>query len=186
MAKVGRKRMEIVGLGDKCQITAVLGCSLSGEFLPPEVIYSEKRPICLPSASYPKKWHITFTDNHWANERITIDNINKILLPYVQETRLKLSHLPNHAALVIFDRFKGQCTLNILKLLSDNNIHIAIVPTNTTDRLQLLVISVNKAVKDHLHRHSLTGMVNKCGIRLKVTQRNHLKARYYHQNVQLI
>ena len=113
MAEEGSNRVEIVGLGDKRQITAVLACSLSGDFLPPQVIYAGKTPRCLPSVSYPNTWHITFTENHWANERTTIDHINKILLPYIQATRQKLSLPLNHTALVIFDRFKGH---NVLPL----------------------------------------------------------------------
>ena len=51
MAKGGSSRVEIVGLGDKRQITAVLACSLSGDFLPPQVIYSGKTCRCLQSVS---------------------------------------------------------------------------------------------------------------------------------------
>ncbi len=38
----------------------------------------------------------------------------------------------------------------ILSLLSSNNIHVAVVPGNCTDRLQPLDISVNKPAKDFL------------------------------------
>ena len=152
MAEEGPSRVEIVGLGDKRQITAVLACSLSGDFLPPQVIYSGKTPKCLPSVSYPSNWHITYTENHWANEKTTIDYIHKILLPYINNVRQSLSLSSNHTALVIFDRFKGQCTSTVLQLLSDNHIEIAIVPANLTDRLQPLDISVNKSVKEHLRR----------------------------------
>ena len=152
MAKEGSARVEITGLGDKRQITAVLSCTLSGNFLPPQVIYSGKTSRCLPCVAFPKTWHITFTENHWANERTTIDYVNKILLPYIQETRCKLSLSCNHSALVIFDRFKGQCTSTVLQLLTENNIKIVVVPANLTDRLQPLDISVNKSVKDFLRR----------------------------------
>ena len=63
-----------------------------------------------------------------------------------------LSLQPQQPALVIFDRFKGQCTENILKLLDDNNIRFAIVPANCTDRLQPLDVSVNKSAKEYLRR----------------------------------
>lgn len=105
MAEESVNRVEIVGLRDKRQLTVVFACSLNGDFLPPQVIYAGKTPWCLPSVSFPKSWHVTFTENHWANERTTIDHIRKILLPYVQETRQKLSLSPDHTALVIYDSY---------------------------------------------------------------------------------
>ena len=138
VAKEGSARVEIVGLGDKRQITAVLSCTMSGDFLPPQVIYSGKTQRCLPSVSFPKTWHITFTENHWANEKTTIDYINKILLPYVTETRSKLSLPCNHSSLVIFDRFKGQCTPAVLQLLSDTLLKLRCLH-NTTYWCHILV-----------------------------------------------
>ena len=44
----GSKRVEIVGMGDKRQITAVFCGAMSGEFLPPQIIYRGKTPACLP------------------------------------------------------------------------------------------------------------------------------------------
>ena len=72
MAPSGSRRVEIVGMGDKRQITAVFGASLSGDFLPPQLIYTGKTPACHPkSVTFPADWHITHTENHWANESIT-------------------------------------------------------------------------------------------------------------------
>lgn len=69
MEKVGAKRVEIVGANDKRQITAVFAGTMSGEFLPPQLIYQGKTPKCLPPLdSIPSDWGITFIENHWANE----------------------------------------------------------------------------------------------------------------------
>ena len=51
MAKEGSKRVDIVGMDDKRQITAVFGCTMDGDFLPPQIIYGGKTPQCLPTAS---------------------------------------------------------------------------------------------------------------------------------------
>ena len=121
---------------------------MSGHFLPPQVIYSGKTSKCLPTVPFPKSWHITHTPNHWANEETTEAYINSILLPYNQSIQKKRE--TTSAALVVFDRFKGQCTPRILSLLSNNNIHVAVVPGNCTDRLQPLDISINKPAKEFL------------------------------------
>ncbi len=68
MEAKGTKRVEIVGMGDKRQITAVFCGTLSGEFLPPQLIYQEKTPACLPRYTFPSDWNVTYTPNHWSNE----------------------------------------------------------------------------------------------------------------------
>ncbi len=40
MAKEGSKRIAIFGKDDKCQITAVLAGTMSGEFLYPQILYA--------------------------------------------------------------------------------------------------------------------------------------------------
>ena len=57
MEKKGTKRVELVGIDDKRQITAVFGCSLAGDFLPVQVIYAGKTKGCLPKYSFPDDWH---------------------------------------------------------------------------------------------------------------------------------
>ena len=105
---------------------------MSGYFLPPQIIYQGKSKKCLPTVSFPKSWHVSFMPNHWATEKTTEDYINKILIPYIESKRKEQSS----SALVIFDRFKGQCTQRILSLLSSNNIHIAVVPGNCTTAIR--------------------------------------------------
>ena len=100
MAIEGLKRIKVAGLGDR-QFTAVFVASLSGDFLPPQIIYAGKTLRCLPSTRFPEDLDITFTENHWANEKTTEAYIEKVLVPYVETCRKKLSLPTNHAALVI-------------------------------------------------------------------------------------
>ena len=158
MEREGAKRVEIGGINDKRQITAVFAGTMKGDFLPPQVIYQGKTPKCLPAVVFPNDWHITCTINHWANEVTTKDYINKILLPYIDKKRKALGK--ESPALVIFDRFKGQCMPAVLSLLEENNIRIAVVPANCTDRLQPLDISMNKSVKEFLRRQFQTWYAN--------------------------
>ena len=150
MAKEDSKQVEIAGIDDKRQITTVFGGTMSGDFLPPQIIYQGKMNNCLPSVKFPSDWHISFTENHWSNEKAMVDYLEKILFPYIKKKRQELKLDSNHPALVIFDRFRGQCTDNIFALLEDNHVLVAIVPANCTDRLQPLDISVNKAAKEFL------------------------------------
>ncbi len=90
MEKEGAKRVEIAGVDDKRQITGVFGASLTGDFLPVQLIYTGKTQRCLPSIKFPCDWHITFSCNHWANERTMLDYVDKILVPYISKKRKEL------------------------------------------------------------------------------------------------
>ena len=49
--------------------------------------------------------------------------------------------------LIIMDNFKGQLTEKVNDLLEENHLHVCLLPLNTTDLLQPMDISVNKASK---------------------------------------
>ena len=83
MEKEGSKRVEIVAVDDKRQITAVFAGSLAGDFLPPQLIYKGTTKRCLPGVNFPSDWHITHSHNHWSNESTMKAYIEKILLPYI-------------------------------------------------------------------------------------------------------
>ena len=85
MAKEGSKRVEIIGIDDKRQITAVFGGTLVGDFLPPQLIYQGKTTKYLPSVDSPQDWHVTYTENHWANEATMVDYLEKIIFPIYRE-----------------------------------------------------------------------------------------------------
>lgn len=68
MEKEGSNRVQVIGADDKRQITAVFGGNITGEFLPPQLIYQGTTTRCLPSIKFPAEWHVTFNANHWSNE----------------------------------------------------------------------------------------------------------------------
>ena len=78
-----------------------------------------------------------------------IEYIEKIILPYINGWCSQIED-NSRAALVILDNFKGQTTPAVNKLLEDNNIHVSLLPSNTTDRLQPMDLTVNKPVKAFL------------------------------------
>ena len=80
-----------------------------------------------------------------------VQYITKIIVPYIEAQRDALGD-SEQSALVIMDNFKGQVTLAINELLEANNIHVCLLPPNTTDLLQPMDVAVNKPAKDFLKR----------------------------------
>ena len=148
----GSKRVEIVGINDKRQITAVFCGTAKGHFLPFQLIYQGKTKASLPPHKFPEDWHATFTPNHWSNEDVTKDYIQKIIVPYVQYKRKELQLPEDFPALAIYDVFKGQVTKKVFSILEANNIYTVRVPANCTDRLQPMDLSMNKPAKEFMRR----------------------------------
>ena len=73
--------------------------------------------------------------------------IQNIIVPNKQEL---LKSKKSHRALAIIDCFRGQKTPGILDLLQENNIITVTVPTNCTDKLQPIDLSINNPVKDQM------------------------------------
>ena len=76
--------------------------------------------------------------------------MKNIILPYISATQKDLGVGEEHTAVVIFDTFKSHTGSEMKSLLLENNIISVIIPSNCTDVLQLLDLSVNKPLKDHL------------------------------------
>ena len=76
--------------------------------------------------------------------------VEKIIIPYVRATRSAFAD--DTPALVIMDNFKGQITSSVTDLLESNDIHVCLLPPNTTDSLQPMDFSANKPAKDFLKR----------------------------------
>ena len=90
MEKEGTKRVEIVAADDKRQITAVFAGTLIGDFLPPQLIYKGTTPRCLPTVKFPDNWDLTYTNNHWSNEKTLERYLQNILIPYINRKREEL------------------------------------------------------------------------------------------------
>jgi len=82
----GPKRADTAGKDDKRQITAVFAGSMAGDFLPIQLVYKGKTPHCLPHVeSVPEGWHLTYSPSHWSTEQTMRDNIQKIIVLYVDK-----------------------------------------------------------------------------------------------------
>ena len=56
-------RVEIAGVDDKCQITAVFTATAVGDFLPIQLIYQGKTAASLPAFTFPDDWRVMYTPN---------------------------------------------------------------------------------------------------------------------------
>ena len=90
--------------------------------------------VMLKNRTHGFGWNITHSPKHWSNEETMIQYEEKIVIPYVKSVRASFSD--DTPALVIMDNFKGQITSSVTELLESNNIHVCLLPPNTTDHLQ--------------------------------------------------
>ena len=106
LAKKGSKTVSIAGSTDKRMITVTSVITLSGDFLPIQLINGGKTKKSIPAVKFPDEFHVSANPKHYSNEKV-IRNNEKSIIPYVEEERRRL-HLSNsHPAVLIMDVFKG-------------------------------------------------------------------------------
>ena len=105
MEQWGAKRVELTGLNDKCQITAVFCGTLSGDFLSAQLVYQGKTERCHPRYLFSKAWHITQLPNYWSTEETMKDYITEIIIPYVKAVRENSGLDDDYQALATIDNF---------------------------------------------------------------------------------
>lgn len=146
VAPEGSRRVEVAGLGVKRQITATFAAALNGTFLPMQILYQGKTNRSHPKYAFPSGFDIYHTPNHWANEETCLRFFEKIIFPCVDTVRGELG-TPTQKALVLMDNFSGQTTPAVLERVEEHGIVVVMVPAGTTDRLQPLDVSTNKALQ---------------------------------------
>ena len=87
MDQRGTRRIEIGGLKDKRQITAVFCGSIQGDFLPVQLIYKGTTERCHPRFKFPPGWHVTHSKNHWSTEKTMLEYVDNIIVPYISANR---------------------------------------------------------------------------------------------------
>ena len=149
IAKKCSKTVAVSGSSDKRTITATFAITVSGEFLPMQLIYGGKTSKSLPRFKFPDSFSLSVNPTHYSNEIESCKLAEEILLPYITKV-IKQEHLPtNQKALVIMDVFTGQMTPKVLNLYKECNIEIVCVPANMTHLLQPLDLTVNGFAKKY-------------------------------------
>ena len=110
MNKKGESSVPLQGTNDYRQITGIFSVTISGDFLPIQLINKGKPNRCAPTYHFPNDFHITHSYNHWANEETSIDLIQKVIIPYIETMRGEQGLTQDYPWLLISDVFKAQWT----------------------------------------------------------------------------
>lgn len=149
----GSRAVPIKGLTDKRNITLTLVVTLSGCFLPFQIIYAGKTKASQPrDIQFPPGFCVTQNPTHWSNEEETLKLVREIINPYIIKKRIELKLPETQKALVIWDVFKGQMTPTVKRELQSLNIELVPVPANMTHFFQPLDLTVNGSAKKFIRR----------------------------------
>ena len=126
--------------------SVVLGCSMTGDMLPMQVVYKGKTARSTPH-SHPCLEHrndvlLTSNPRGWANETTTIEYFQKAIVPYFIKKRQELGLESDHPGLAVYDQFRGQITEEVLRSFEEANITVVLVPGGWTSHLQPLDLTV--------------------------------------------
>lgn len=95
MAARDASSVPIKGLTATRNITLTFVVTLSGEFLPMQVIYQEKTTASQPRGfKFPRGFAIYQSPKHYCNEDETVTLIDKVIVPYVERKRKELKLAP--------------------------------------------------------------------------------------------
>ena len=139
------------GVDDKRQITAAFSISMTGSFLPIQLIYEEKTRRCLPNYDFPKGFNVTYSPNHWSNTKKSVELFQKVIFPYLKNVKLSKKY-PKEQMSRSKDTFKGQDNDIVLNLCKKHFCQVVIVPHNLTNKFQSLDITVNKPAKSFISK----------------------------------
>ena len=142
--------MPINGIDDKRQITATFRVSMTGTFLPIQLIYEGKTPRCLTRFDFLAEFNVNFSDNHWLNTEKSFELFEKVIFPYRKQAKASLKYPKEQMSLIVIDTFKGQDNDVILDLCEKHMCQVVIVPHNLTKKFQPLNITVNKPTKSFI------------------------------------
>ena len=56
--------------------------------MPIQLIYQGKTKRCQPTYPFPREFHVTQTENHWANEDTGLDPFKEVLVLHIRDYSL--------------------------------------------------------------------------------------------------
>ena len=116
-----------------------------------QVIYEGETPWCLrKDVEFIKEFDMTFTLNHWSNEKKSKQLLDNVIFPYLKKKEHDLGLPGDQKSLLIYDVFTGQTTENMKEYIEENDCVIVYVPNNMTHYFQPLDLTVNAVAKHFL------------------------------------
>ena len=106
MAAKGETDVTIAGANDKRSITATFSITLSGEFLPIQLIYGGKTEQSFPRFKFPESFSLSVNEKHYSNTTESIKLFKEIIIPYINTTKNSNGLQNDQYALVIMDILK--------------------------------------------------------------------------------
>ena len=132
----GAKNVPIKGVDDNRQITATFAVSLTGKFLPTQLIYKGKTKLSLTEFKFPTTFSLSYTENHWSNIEKSMEFFEQIIFPHLKMVKRENEYPEERYALIIMDTFKGQDNAILRELCSENYCGVVMIPHNLTNKFQ--------------------------------------------------
>ena len=146
LADQGSRTVSLRSTGSSSRCTVLLGVTLSGEKLPPFIIFKGKpngQIACewTGTTEYPSTSIYAVQDKAWIDERTFLQWIEKVWQPF--------SSLKPCSYLVM-----DECTVHLMKLclnaIQDCGTEVDFVIQGYTSKLQVLDVGINKPFKDYV------------------------------------
>ena len=139
-AEKGATRVEIVGAGDKQQITVTVAGTLSGKQLPFQILYEGKNERCHPLTQFLEGFDIWHAPNHWANGETSICFMKNTIFPYISATWKYLGLGEEHMAIwwYLTPSRGGHTASGMESLLLENNVISVTIPNTKSDYREAL------------------------------------------------
>ena len=150
LTKTNSSTVTIAATAGKRSIARTFSITLSGEFLPMQLIYWEKS---LSRYKFREGFSLSANEKRFSNRVEVAKFLDKIIVPDVKKETESKSSSSDQKALVIFDVFKGQMTNEVLKILAKNLILITTVQANTTKYYQALDLTASRYATKFLAKH---------------------------------
>ena len=145
LSRRGERSINLKNTGSSYRATVILGVTLSGEKLPPYVIFKGKpngRIIrSFSSEIFPSNIFYDVQDKAWVDEPTFLKWISSVWTPF---SRSKGS------SYLVMDEFKVHLMLSCIKKIQESRSEVDFIPAGYTSQLQPLDVEINKPFKDLL------------------------------------